>query len=134
NTVVRWTPTRAFASTTNFITVRVTDNGEPPMSATQSDMLSVQDYLDLSIGSTSVEGGLMATVPISLASSDGVTNLTFNITWPAISFTAPALVAQSPEIASTTVQDLGSSLTISIRTTPGLILQSTNQIAQLRFT
>ena len=55
-----WAPTRAFASTTNAITVRVTDNGSPSLSSTQTFKVTVLDYLDLSLRSTNVVAGNVA--------------------------------------------------------------------------
>jgi len=47
--IFAWAPTRAYASTTNPITIRVTDNGYPSLSATQTVLVTVLDYLDLSL-------------------------------------------------------------------------------------
>src|SRR5262249_27716238 len=46
NGLFAWAPTRAFASTTNPITVRVADNGFPALSATRTFVVTVMDYLD----------------------------------------------------------------------------------------
>ncbi len=128
-----WVPTRAQASTTNFITVRVTDNGTPPLSATQTFVVIVEDYLDIMIGSTNGFGGQIVGVPINLASSDGVTNLVFNMPWPAGQFTNPSLTVTAPGIASASTQDQITNLLIAIQMAQGQALQGTQQIAQLNF-
>ena len=63
----RWSPTHALADTTNQFTVTVTDSGVPPLSASQSFLITVLDYLELTLGSTNVEGGKTAGIPIYLA-------------------------------------------------------------------
>jgi hypothetical protein len=135
NGIFDWAPTRAFASTTNPITIRVTDNGYPAMSATQTFLVTVLDYLDLSLGSTNVQGGQSVDVPIYLASSDGVTNLTFKIVWPGSRFTNTSLAITAPEIASNQLQDQITNLLITLQTAPGQALQGTQQqILKLNFT
>jgi MBG domain-containing protein/YDG domain-containing protein/concanavalin A-like lectin/glucanase superfamily protein/uncharacterized protein DUF2341 len=128
-----WSPTRANASTTNFITVRVTDNGVPPMSATQTFTVIVLDYLEATIGSTNVIGGNTVDVPISLASSDDVTNLVFALQWPSDRFTNPSVTLAAPTTGSSSLQNQVTNLLISIRLNPGQVLQSTQQIARLSF-
>ena len=134
NGTFTWAPTRAYASTTNPVTVRVTDNGYPPLSATQTFLITVLDYLDLSIGSTNVLGGNSVGVPIYLASSEGVTNLAFNIVWPGNRLTNTALVVTAPGIGSNLLQDQFTNLLITLQTTPGQVLQGTQQIFKLNFT
>ncbi len=129
-----WAPTRAHASTTNVITVRVTD---PPssLSATQSFVITVLDYLDISIGSTNVQGGNSVDVPIYLASSEGVSNLVFNIAWPGNRFTNSAVAITAPGVATHSMQDQFTNLLIAVQTAPGQLLQSTQQqLLQLTFT
>ena len=134
NGIFSWRPTRTYASTTNSVTVRVTDDGYPAMSAAQSFLVTVLDYLDLAIGSTNVQTGDSVGVPIYLASSEGVSNLTFNLTWPGDRFTNLSLVVAAPAIASNSMQDQGTNLLIAARAASGQILQSTQQqILRLNF-
>ena len=131
NTFVVWNPTRAFASTTNVITVRVTDDGVPPMSATQTFTVIVLDYMEISVGSTNMIAGQNVGVPIYLASSDGVTNLAFSIKWPTTYLSNATLVIAAPGTVSGTLQNQVTNLLISLHSTPGQVLQG--QIAELRF-
>jgi hypothetical protein len=94
----------------------------------------VLDYLEMSLASTNLQSGQTVAVPITLASSEGVTNLDFNITWPNSYLTNAALSVISPAIGSATLQDNGTNLAISIQSAPGQVLQGTQQIAQLSFT
>jgi subtilisin-like proprotein convertase family protein len=133
NTVLRWTPTRAFASTTNVITVRITDNGVPPKSATQTFIVRVLDYLDLALTSTNVQCDQSVAVPIMLASDGGVVNLTFSIPWPSRYFTNAMLSTTAPGIGSATLQDQTTNLVITVQALPGQSLQGAQQIGELSF-
>jgi hypothetical protein len=134
NTVFRWRPTRGQASTTNLITVRVSDNGGPSMSAEQTFTVIVLDYLEVSLPSTNLQSGQTVALPISLASSEGVTNLSFNIQWPDSYLANAALTVMSAGIGSAVLQDQGTNLALSFQAAPGQVLQGTQQIAQLTFT
>ena len=133
NGIFRWHPTRAYASTTNLITVRVTDNGVPPVSAAQSFTVTVLDYLELTIGSTNLQSGQSVGVPIYLASDRGVTNLEFSIPWVASYLANARLAVTAPAIALASLQDQTTNLLITMQTSPGQVLQGTQQIAQLSF-
>jgi hypothetical protein len=133
NHVFRWQPTRAYAETTNLVTVVVTDNGVPPLSTKQTFALIVLDYLEVSLGSTNLESGQSASIPVYLASNDGVTNLLFTVQVPEDLLTNWTLTATSPQIASATLQDFTTNILISLSTTPGQSLQGTQLISQLNF-
>jgi hypothetical protein len=134
NTVFRWRPTREQASTTNVITVRVSDNGGPSMSAVQSFTVIVLDYLEVSLPCTNLQSGQTLSVPIYLASSDNVTNLDFNLQWPAGYLANASLSVTASAIGSSSLQDQGTNLTFSFQTLPGQVLQGTQELAQLTFT
>jgi hypothetical protein len=133
NTVFLWTPTRAQASTTNLITVRLTDDGGPPMSSAQTFTVVVLDYVEIALASTNVESGQSVAVPINLASSDGVTNLNFTVALPNGYLANAALVATAPEIGTASLQDYGTNLVVSIQAIPGQVLQGSQQVALLTF-
>jgi len=105
------------------------------MTATQTFVVTVLDYLDLTLGFTNVQGSQTAEIPIYLASSEGVTNLLFNIVWPGERFTNTSLIVTAPNIVSNLFQDQFTNLLIALQTAPGQLLQSTQQqILKLRFT
>jgi hypothetical protein len=133
NFIFHWQPTRAFAETTNLITVIATDNGVPPLSANQTFAVIVLDYLELILGSTNLEGGQSASIPVYLVSNDGVTDLVFTVQVPENLLTNWTVTATSPQIASATLQDFTTNILISLSTTPGQSLQGTQQIALLNF-
>jgi hypothetical protein len=94
---------------------------------------ATNDYLEITVGSTNVTRGKSAAVPIYLASSEGVTNLSFNIAWPAAHLSNAALVATGPAMATCSLQDQGTNLVFSMHTIGGQSLLGTQQLAQLSF-
>jgi RHS repeat-associated protein len=133
NGLFSWKPTRAYAETTNLVTIVVTDNGVPPLSASRTFAVIVLDYLELILGSTNLEGGQSASIPVYLASNDGVTDLVFTVQVPENLLTNWTLTTTSPQIASATLQDFTTNILISLSTTPGQSLQGTQQISWLNF-
>ncbi len=128
-----WTPTTAQALTTNLIQIVVTDLTQSTLSTNETILITVSDYLALTLGSSSVPAGQGATLPLSLASSSGVTNLSFTVDWPASGLTSPSLVIASPGITASSVQNQATNLLISLQTAPGQPLQGSNVVAQLKF-
>ena len=102
NGTVTWQATRAYASTTNLVTIVVTDNGVPPLSTNQSFTITVLDYLELTLGNTNLYAGQSSAIPVYLASSDGVTNLVFNLRVPETLFTNWTITPVGSQIASAT--------------------------------
>jgi hypothetical protein len=91
------------------------------------------DSLQVSIGSTNMQAGQIATVPINLSSSVGITSLTLNLQWPSNYFTIPQLTGLDPTIASVSLQSEDTNLAIAIQIIPGQVLQNAGAIAQLTF-
>jgi hypothetical protein len=103
------------------------------MSNNATFLVTVLDYLELTLGSTNVEGGQPASIPILLASDAGVTNLVLGVQVPETVLTNWSLTATAPQIVSATLQDLVTNILISLSTLPGQPLQGTQQVAQLNF-
>lgn len=134
NVVFTWTPTRAYADTTNVFAVAATDNGLPPLSATQTVTVIVLDYLQLSVGSTNVESGQSANVPITLSSSGGVTNLSFTLQLPESTLSNLSVQAIAPQISTATLLDRTTNVLITLSTLPAQSLTGTQAVLQLNFT
>jgi hypothetical protein len=115
------------------MTVILTDSSNPTLNTNELVLVTVLDYLGLTMGSTSVQAGQNATVPIFLSSSSGVTNLSFTVDWPSVRFSNPALFISVPGIATSSVQAQSTNLLISLQTAAGKVLQKSNLIAQLSF-
>jgi hypothetical protein len=128
-----WSPTTAQALTTNLITVVLTDGTNPNLSTNELVLLTVLDYLGLTMGSTSVQAGQNATIPIYLSSSSGVTNLSFTVDWASARFSNPSLFISVSGVAGSSVQAQGTNLLFSLQTAAGQVLQKSNLIAHLNF-
>jgi hypothetical protein len=59
NGIFNWRPTIAQSPTTNLLSVIVTDNGTPAMSATQNFTVTVQRPIDPTLQSVSLSGGAL---------------------------------------------------------------------------
>ncbi len=134
NGAFRWRPTRANASTTRNVTVVVTDNGNPPMSASNTFAITVLDYLDVTLGQTNLLGGAAATLPVVISSSEGVSNVQFRVAVPFGVLTNWTLVSESAQLATATLQTDASAVTVNLETLPGQLIQGTQQVSRLEFT
>lgn len=128
-----WNVTRADAQTTNYFTVRITDLTSPSQQEVQQVVVVVQDFLELGLGATAAQAGQDVSLPVTLASSSGVTNLVFAVQWPAGRFTNATLSVIAPQIASGTLQSQGTNLVVRVQTSPGQAISGSAQIAQLNF-
>jgi hypothetical protein len=134
NVVLTWTPTRAYADTTNVFTVAATDNGLPPLSATQMVTVIVLDYVQVSIGSTNVQGGQSASVPVTVGSSGGLSSLSFTVQVPENSLSNLNVQAIAPQVSSATLQDRTTNVLITVTTAPSQPLIATQAVLELNFT
>ena len=133
----QWRPTASQAPSTNTMTVIATDNGVPPLSATQPFTVVVRavtyEFL-LGLGSTNVQVGNAASVPITLQGSLPLTNITATLQVPASGLTNWTLLAASPEITSTLLQYLGTNqYSINLTLNPALSPGVSRTLAQLAF-
>ena len=132
-TFLAWSPSLTQASSTNFITIVITDTSNPALSTNETVMVVVQDYLGAGVGATSVQSGQSATLPVYLTCSDGITNVSFTIGWPGTNFLNPSLSNLLAGVASSSVQNQGTNLHLSFQAAPGQTIQGSNLIAQLNF-
>src|SRR6185437_17022296 len=108
-----WTPSSAQASTTNLIGLKFSDLVNPALSTNENVQVIVQDYLVLVVGSTSIAAGQNGSVPLALASSEGVTNLSFTIPWPISSLPSPALSISAAGVATNSVLTQGNNTIVT---------------------
>jgi hypothetical protein len=132
-TYLTWKPTTAQALTTNLISIVIADGTHPNLSTNQTVLVIVLDFLAARLGSVSVQAGQTALLPMYLASSSGVTNLSFTVDWPTAQLTSPTLFITAPGIAASSLQNRQTNLLISLQTAPGQVLQNSNLVAQLSF-
>ena len=111
--VFSWRPSNIQGGTTNAITIIVTDAGVPALSASQSFQIIVRDTradFVVSVGSTNVLAGQGGAVPVMLASSLDLTNLSFLLEADAGRLTSFLLTPLAPGITSATLAPAGVNL------------------------
>jgi hypothetical protein len=128
-----WTPTSAQASTTNLILIHATDNNNSALNTNEAVQVIVLDYMKVAPGMTAIQAGQNASLPIAVSSSDGLTNFSFTLNWPASRFSNPTLNVTSPTSFTGTVQIQGTNLLVNIKATPGQVMIGSNLVAQLNF-
>ena len=142
NGILWWQPSRDQARSTNIITVWMQDNGSPPVLATNTFTVVVNDYVELSVGRAilrtnqtgSVPINLMSSLPENMISTIGLTNLQAVLYTPQDRLGDLALTDLAPEVANATLQPQGpNTWQMQFSTAPGQVLHSTQQLAQLNF-
>jgi hypothetical protein len=123
---------------TNTLTVKVTDDGEPALSATTSFTVIVTDALTdfyVQLGSTNLLAGQTAVVPIQLHSGADLTNLVFALELPASRLKDLMLQGTGPELAAgEATQVSGDRFSVRLAAAPGQKLATVGPAAFLRFT
>jgi hypothetical protein len=132
NGVVTWTPGRGYASTTNYITVFVTDTVNPALSISETVLITVSDFLEFRLGATAVQAGQPNSLPLTVAASSSVTNLLITLDWPGASLTNPTLTFTPPIVAGS-IQNQNNLLVIQLQTAADQPMTGTNLAAQLNF-
>ena len=103
--VFRWTPACAQGSSTNVITVRVSDDGTPPLSAVRTFTVAVLECVEASLGGTVVQAGQTSSVPIRLISTVQLTNMVFSVLHPPERFGNFALLVNTQQVSAPRVQN-----------------------------
>lgn len=130
----RWTPPKSFAGTTNPITILVTDDGEPPRSASQTFSVVVEDYLELSIGSAVVKPGETSSVPIRIFSSAPMKDPEFVLEMAAAQLDGLSLSNLTAGLAAGWLTPLNPDHSLVVfSNAPAQLLQGDQMLAQLRF-
>ena len=132
NGIVSWTPDRASASTTNYITVLATDTVNPALSTYETLLIMVTDFLEFHVGTAAVPAGQTGSLPLTVAASSSVTNVILTVGWQQNHLLNPTLTFLSPVVAGS-IQNQGDTLAIQLQTAAGQPLTGTNQVARLNF-
>jgi hypothetical protein len=101
--VFTWVPTCEQGSTTNTITTWATDSSVPPISNSMTFSVVVGDCVEVSIGSSIVQAGQSACVPVTLVSTVGVTNLNFTVAAAPGFLTNWSVNSSDPSLATASV-------------------------------
>ena len=128
-----WTPTTAQASSTNLIGINITDLSNPSYSTNETAQVIVQDFVSCVLGSTSVQAGQSGSIPLALSSSEGVTNLTCAIPWPANSLGVLSVSISAAGVASSSVRTQTNAVVVNVQMASGQVLQGSNIIGSLSF-
>jgi hypothetical protein len=135
--VFQWRPTAAQAPSTNVISVIVTDNGTPPLSAAQQFTVIVNPVtyeFVLGFGFTNLLVGGTNSVPVTLETQLQLTNITALLQASTVALTNLTLSPASPEIVATLIQALGSNqYAITFTLNPLLRPGNPSTLAQLGF-
>ena len=121
------------------ISVLVRDNGTPSLSATQSfsiQVLAPVTGFAITAGATNVLAGQTSSVPITLLSAAGLTNITFRLTGSEAYLTNFVIDPVVPQLdpSSASVQRVGlDQFAANLNAVANQSLQGTGQIARLRF-
>ena len=112
NGIFSWVPSCAQASTTNLITIWATDNYSIPLSNSVSFVVVVSECLEVGVGSTVMQIGTTSSVPVSVISTLGLTNLSFAVAYPTNRFTNWVMTVSNSAIGTALVQSLDPSQTL----------------------
>ena len=130
-----WTPSRAYANTTNRITVRATDDGLPPLSSTTSFNVIVPDYVELTAGALVMRAGDTSSVPLEVTATAGLTSLQFTVRFTDNRLTNLSLEPLSPHLTNSTLQSSGpGSALLSFGASSAQPLQGSEILGRLHFT
>jgi hypothetical protein len=134
NGVFTWSPTRAQARSTNVITIWMRDSGWPPVTATNAFTIVVADYLELMLGQTVLQVGQSGSVPVTLVTTTGLTNLQALVDIPADRLGAVTLTDFGPNVGNATLQQQAPHRwQMDFTAAPGQALQATQELARLSF-
>ena len=134
NGVFLWTPTRAQARSTNSITIRVSDNGFPIATDSQTFTVTVGDYVELMLGSTVFRTGQTGSIYAVVNTTTPVTNLDFVIGLGAPGLTNLALANLVPPLGAATLTQIApGQFQARLATLAGQTLSGTQTVATLTF-
>jgi hypothetical protein len=131
---LRWTPACDQGDTISTITVWATDDGTPSARGAMTFNVAVDDCLQIDVGSTVVQTGKTGSVPVTVFSSAGVTNLSFTLAYPTNRFANWTLAASNGVVGATAVQTLNPEQTFfNVAATPGGSLQGSTLLGSISF-
>jgi hypothetical protein len=130
-----WTPSRAQAPSTNSFTVRAVDPTRTILSNSMTFTVIVNDYFELTAGSSVLVAGTNSVAPIDCFSSAPLLGVQTVLQVPGARLTDLSVEVLAPELATAALLTPDSNTaSITFTATPGNTLQGTQRLAQLRFT
>jgi len=132
-----WTPTRLQGPSTNFIQIKVTDNGTPPLSATQTFTVIVRDSEgDILVIADSMAALLAPEMSSGLSLNSGldITTLSFDLAASSDRLRDVTIQPLIPEISTATLTPDGSNqFHVVLVAAVGELLQGNRAVANLAF-
>jgi hypothetical protein len=126
NGLFHWVPTCLEGSSTNLITIWVTDSSTPPLSNSMTFSVVVGECVQLELGSAVMQAGTTSGVPVTLLSTVGLTNLSWTLSNPANRLTNWVFASSNAAIASaSSTQTFFNLSTVSGQTLPSPALLGT---------
>ena len=133
----RWMPTPLQGPSTNRLQFVVTDNGVPPLSATQSVTIIVRDTQGdfvIQPGSTNLFAGETNAIPLTLAAGVDLTSVSFQLASDATRLTDLALSDLAPAVGNASLISAGSNaVALAFDALPGQTLVANAPLASLGF-
>jgi hypothetical protein len=121
------------AQSTNLITVRVTDDGTPPLSDKQTLTVVIGDYCELSLGTNIVLAGQTGCVTVGVHSQTPVIRMTFQVDVPVSGLTDFALRPELNPISVTLRTNGPSSFEVTLHALAGQFFSGTETLASICF-
>ena len=110
NGAFRWTPSCEQGSTTNEVTVWVTDSGQTNLSDVMTFNLVVRECLRPQLGTLVLPAGGTGTLPIYLYTTEVLTNISMSVQLPEGKLSATALESIVPEICTNSLSQISNAL------------------------
>ncbi len=134
NGIFMWIPRREHAGTTNSITVRVTDNGVPPLSATRTFTVIVRDQVELGLDAQALRAGTRSNILFTARSTARLTNFTVTVQFPAERLVDFAAENLTPALGTITLDtNVPGAGVLAFNSLPGLVLADGGPMARLHF-
>jgi hypothetical protein len=135
--VFSWQPSETQGGTTNPISIIVTDNGPPSLSATQTFIVVVLDTLPdfrVGLGTTVVATGTGGGLPLTLQSGIDLTNIQLRLSVSGDRLTNLNLSGLATEVSAANIIPLGSNqFDVRFDSKAGALLQGNLTLAQIGF-
>jgi hypothetical protein len=128
-----WTPNRSQAPGTNSITVVVADQANPTLRNSMTFNVRVNEYVEMSLGSSIMLGGTNHTVPITLFAGVPISQAEAVLNFAGQYFTDVSHVAGNPANGSVAFQRTsGNTATLTINPPAGGSISGLRQFGSLR--
>jgi len=135
NGIFSWSPSCEQGGTMVQVKVWATDSSVPPFSNSMTFVVTVGECIQVELGSTVVPVGQSGSIPVSLFSTTGLTNLSFTLVSPANRLSNWTFASSNSAIEAATVQGAGSSSPVfTLLTQTGQTLQNPALLGAIGFT